>query len=268
MKSKTSAKLGIVIPLKSKLVSKNWEVTCENLKTTLLSVEAQSCQNFRCVVVGHELPNFFSEINLSSEFFKFNELSPPIIGEDESDNQIKYETDRCTKILSGIKNINENYHDISHWFALDADDLIHRDFVKIFHKYKDYDGIVLDRGYFYFKNTGIVNKENCFSAYCGSSSIISSKLFSIPQKITKESFREIPFGKVSHVNMKKYLEKNNYNVAIPDEFLVMYVRDNGENISNAAYCNTWDRKLKKIIKMIIRMNINSFKIKREFISYY
>ena len=32
----------------------------------------------------------------------------------------------------------------------------------------------------------------------------------------------------------------------------MYVRDNGENISNAAYCNTAYKKLKKAIKMLIK----------------
>ena len=255
--------LGIVIPLKARSVSKNWNTTCENLAATLSSVANQTDRSFRCVVVGHDKPPFFDEASDQIEFFQFSTMPPPTIGDNESENQLKYEADRCTKILEGIVYLN-NLHPVTHWYALDADDLIHKDFVKHCSDLSDRDAIIFDKGYFLFKNTGIVNKSDSFSAYCGSSAVISSNTFDIPESTDGQSFRATPFGNISHVHMKDHLENRGLSVITPEERLVMYVRDNGENISNAAYCNTWDRKLKKTIKMLIRTQSSPSKIKENF----
>ncbi|GBO82757.1 hypothetical protein A6779_09085 [Marinobacter adhaerens] len=255
--------LGIVIPLKARSVSKNWTTTCQNLDATLTSIVNQTDRNFRCVVVGHDKPPFFDKASEQIEFYQFTTMPPPEVGNNESENQLKYEADRCTKILEGIVHLN-NLYPITHWYALDADDLIHKDFVKSCSDLSERDGIIFDRGYFFFKNTGIINKSDSFSAYCGSSAVISSSTFDIPKSIEGQSFRATPFGDVSHVNMKKHMEKQGLSIATPEERLVMYVRDNGENISNAAYCNTWDRKLKKTIKMLIKTQGSPRKIKKDF----
>lgn len=257
-------KLGIVIPLKSKQVSKNWQVTCDNLQSTVRSIECQTDQDFESVVVGHECPDFLNGSGLKTRFVVFDEFPPPVHRDDESENQMNFEADRCSKILKGIIYLSSERTEISHWFALDADDLIRKDFVEVLKSYGEFDSAILNNGYFYFKNTGIVNRESEFSAYCGSSAIIPDKFFSLSNEIKRESFRKMPFGQVSHVHMEKYLLEKGGRLIVPDESLVMYVRDNGENISNAAYCNTWDRKFKKIVKAVLRYQFSSNEIKRQF----
>jgi hypothetical protein len=247
--------LGIVIPLKAKVVAKNWIVTSGNLKSTVDSVLAQNCETFRAVVVGHDRPMFFSEHpyqNEKCEFMYYDDFEPPKTGKNESENQLKYEFDRCTKILRGMMYLNRKFPSITHWFSLDADDLIRNDFVEVLKKYNNFEAIILDRGYFYFKNVNIINKENEFSAYCGSSAIITAKLFELPTHVDQKSYRCTPFGDISHVHMKTELSKKGYSIGVPEERIIMYVRDNGENISNDAYCNTTIKKLKKIVKMILR----------------
>jgi len=248
-------KVGIVIPFKSKKVAKDWDVACENLNATVDSVLNQKSCNYRAVVVGHDQPEFFEDEHYTESncpFLYYTDFPPPEAGEDEAENQLKYEFDRCSKILRGIMHLKGRFPDISHWFALDADDLIHDEFISCISEYESADAIILENGYFYFKSTGIINKENEFSAYCGSSAIISDKYFYLPEVFGPRSFKTIPFGGISHVHMKQKMLERGANVVVPDERLIMYVRDNGENISNDAYCNAYYKKLKKFIKMLIR----------------
>ncbi|MTI79111.1 MAG: hypothetical protein FH754_17660 [Marinobacter sp.] len=259
--------IGIVIPLKSKKVAKNWDTTVGNLKATVDSVLSQSANNYSAVVVGHECPEFFKDDLYQSskcEFLQYSDFEPPVAGGDEAENQLKYEFDRCTKILRGIMYLRNQHPLITHWFALDADDLIRNNFVKTLEKYEESDAIILDKGYFFFKSTGIINKENEFSAYCGSSSVVSDEVFSLPEGVDEKSFRSTPFGNISHVHMKQRLTDDGWSISVPNERLIMYVRDNGENISNDAYCNTPYKKLKKNVKSILRYSPISRDIKASF----
>lgn len=260
-------KVGIVIPLKAKVVSKSWHVTTDNLKLTLNSINNQSSNLFECVVVGHDYPSCiddFESVNDKIRFFKYETFSPPRVGDDESKNQLNYEFDRCNKILEGIIFLKKLYPDITHWFSLDADDLLHRNFVEFMQASSDADAIIIDYGYVYFKDSGVINHEDEFSAYCGSSALISDKLIDVPDSIDETSYRTIPFGSFSHVNMRKRLQDLGHNVYLPRERVVMYVRNNGENISNAAYSNTLYKKFKKFVKMIVRYRLVDNETKKSF----
>ncbi|MBY6070316.1 glycosyltransferase family 2 protein [Marinobacter salsuginis] len=260
-------RIGIVIPLKSKRVAKNWDTTTKNLQATVDSVLAQNSENFNAVVVGHDCPEFLNDNsyqNSKCEFLKYSDFEPPVAGEVEAENQLKYEFDRCTKIRRDIIHLRNQYPSITHWFALDADDLLRNDFVKTLENYQDSQVIILDNGYFYFKNSGIINEENEFSTYCGSSAVISDKVFSLPDTVDEKSFKSTPFGNISHVHMKQRLEADGWSISIPSERIIMYVRDNGENISNDAYCNTPYKKFKKIVKSVLRYKSVSKDVKASF----
>ena len=64
--------------------------------------------------------------------------------------------------------------------------------------------------------------------------------------------------------MKQRMLENGVAITIPDERLIMYVRDNGENISNKAYNNTFYRKLKKFVKMLIRCKFLNKDVRSHF----
>ena len=247
-------KIGIVIPLKSKSIAKNWAVTTDNLKATINSVIAQTKDDYQAVVVGHDKPEFINTIKRTDkcEFQYLKEIEPPRIGRIEAENQISYEKDRCSKILKGVIYLKSKYPDITHWFALDADDLLHDEFIEELQKYEEKPAIILNHGYVLFKSTGIVNVEDEFSAYCGSSAVLADSLFELPSRVFEDSFKKIPFGAISHVTMKEALAKQGGEIVVPNQRLVMYVRDNGENISNDAYYDTLIKRLKKGIKMLLK----------------
>ncbi|WP_100639763.1 glycosyltransferase family A protein [Marinobacter salexigens] len=259
--------LGIVMPLKAKAVAKDWSVTSENLKATVDSVLAQNSDAFHAVVVGHDCPAFFAEQSYQDskcEFLPYSDFEPPKAGPDEPENQLKYEFDRCTKILRGIMHLKQKYPSITHWFSLDADDLVRNNFVEVLKKHEQFDAIILEKGYFYFKNTGIFHEENEFSAYCGSSSIISDRVFDLPSQVNEKSYRDTPFGNISHVHMRKRLHEGGWSISIPEERVIMYVRDNGENISNDAFRKTYYNQFKKLAKLILRYKFVGKDVKKSF----
>jgi hypothetical protein len=73
----------------------------------------------------------------------------------------------------------------------------------------------------------------------------------------------MPFGKISHVHMKKYLDDNNYNYFIPKEKLLMYVRENGDNISD-GYIDNLYKKIRKLVAMVVRIKILDKDERRKF----
>lgn len=244
--------LGIVIPLKAKRVSKNWDLTCSNLKATLSSISAQTNRSFHCTVVGHDEPDFLENRRFRDcvSFTHVNNLPPPTIGTVELENQLLYEADRCVKILTGMTELKIRRPGINYWYALDADDLIRDDFVETLQAHDGADAIIMDQGYSFYANTRIHNHENDLSRYCGSTAVLSDRLCQIDPSISTLNYRSLPFGNISHVHMRDELAKQGYTVEVPEQRLVMYVRDHGENISNLAYYNTKWLKLKKSIKMI------------------
>ena len=52
------------------------------------------------------------------------------------------------------------------------------------------------------------------------------------------------FKHIGHVNMRDYLDKSGIAFVVPQKRLVMYVRDNGENISRQVN-GSFARKLKR-----------------------
>lgn len=248
-------KIGIVIPLKAKVVSKNWDIVEAALQKTLNSVLKQTSSSFQVAVIGHDCPDFLKDMehNQKKIFIQFNELAPPIIiADDEVNNQLRYEVDRCSKILKGIIILDKFDGAISHWFALDADDLLHNTFIETIVGIGDYDAFIIEKGYFYFTRWNIFNINDEFSAYCGSSAVLSTRLFKLPEMIASSiTHRDIPFGNTSHVYMKKFLDDKGYSVCVPDKRLVTYVRDNGDNISDGNL-NSLYKRTRKFIAMLVR----------------
>lgn len=246
--------IGIVVPLVAKSVSKCWQTDCELVEATTKSILQQSNPSFRCIVVGHDCPEQLEGKQHAGNdiFLAFSDLEPPVVGENNAEAQLKYEVDRCSKTLKGIMHLKKTQPDITHWFAVDSDDLIHRDFVKTLVEGPEKDAYLIKNGYFYYKNNNIFTLTDEFYSYCGSSSIISDKYFQLPNDITETAYKGIPFGAVSHVNIGRYLEKRGVEYHVPDKRLLMYVRDSGTNISD-YYIKGIVGRVKTKLSMFLKM---------------
>jgi len=247
-------KIGIVIPFIAQGVSKAWQKDCELLEGTVKSVLQQTNKAFKLSVVGHDCPDFLKGKQQGDDdiFVTFSDFAPPENCGDKLKMQFKYELDRCSKILRGVIHQKEVDPDVTHWFAMDADDLIHKDFIDTLLQTPDKDAYLIEKGYFYFKNSNVFNHTDEFFTYCGSSAVVASKFFDLPDTIDETSFKKVPFGVVSHVSYKKYFQDQNMDFHIPQKRLVMYVRESGANISD-FYINDIYKTVKQKIGMLVRM---------------
>tara|TARA_Y100000114_G_scaffold157117_1_gene187177 strand:+ start:6442 stop:7242 length:801 start_codon:yes stop_codon:yes gene_type:complete len=252
MKNLENFKLGIVIPLKSRCVSLNWQIVCDTLERTVNSVRCQDTSSFEFVVVGHDMPDFFQKEKIEDNFVHFFEYPAPNKAEYSGyDLQLKYEFDRCSKIAKGMLHLSTTFN-ITHWFALDADDVLCSDFVKnIEDLVKDADCVILKTGYFYFENLGFFNETVEFDQYCGSSLVISDLQTNIPRKIDDKAYKQTVFGKYSHVHAEKELSAMGLRIAHPKSPIITYVRENTENISE-FYTSGIIRKAKIYLKAYLR----------------
>lgn len=259
-------KIGILIPLKAKAVAKNWSEVEASAFATVCSVLNQSNDAFSVALVGHDCPASIQALKHQdkSVFVPFEAFPPPQIDpKDEMGNQKKYEIDRCSKILKGMQTLAARDPDITHWFALDADDLVHKDFVKTLLEAGNQQGYIIENGYFYFSKWNIFNATNEFYYYCGSSAVISDELCQIPDHLTPDSYREIPFGAISHVHMKQHFDQNQLSYHIPEKKLLTYVRANGDNISD-GYLDTRYKKFRAFASMLVKFSYLSSQEKRNF----
>jgi len=251
-------KLGIIIPLKSKIVSQNWNITCENLKNTLESIINQKNNQYTTLVIGHEKPDFMNNDRYNSkkiEFLRIREFDPPKISEDLNRNQVLYEKDRCSKILKGIIHLKITDPHINYWYPLDADDLIHCDFTEEISKIvsrTSVDAIIFEKGYVLYKNKKTFNKENNFALYCGSSAIVHDSALSNQEILATEEYKSFLFGQVPHTAMHEVLASRQLKIEVPKKRLVLYCKDHGENISDETRPNNISYSLKRKIKLAIK----------------
>jgi phage pi2 protein 07 len=235
-------KLGIVIPLKSSVVSRDWIQICKLLNRTLDSIINQTLNNWSVVVVGHEKPLDVPLIDSGNVLFHPIELDAPHANLDIKKNVINkqiydYILDKTQKIVRGFQILKNQ--DITHWFVLDADDLLHRDFIKktISRPNCEYKAVILNHGWIYYPNVSRIIPCHYLANICGSTTIIPSKLVKVPDYPSFEfgdDWKGIPWCVHSHGDMFDYLCKKIgiENVYIPKEKLISYVMSYGDNCSD------------------------------------
>lgn len=261
-------KLGIVIPLKAKKVSENWETVCHNLRHTINALENQSCNTLTWKVVGHDKPDYFETCNFKSGEFVFANESPIPDKKAFKGDELRwaYERDRCFKIDKGLRLLIDL--NVSHYMALDADDILHRNFVKVLQEYKEYNAFLIDNGYMYFKDSDILIPNKELSAWCGSTCVIDSSLLG-DDFITGEENSTSFFQQTSHCDYKTTLFNEKYKSKILQENLLIYVQGNGENISREDSTDNptikYLKKIKQKIKITLLRISNHEKILKDFI---
>ena len=222
--------IGIIVPLKSKKISKDWDVTCDSLYNTLSSITNQTSQSFTILIVGHEKPPLLSKIFPNIQFHSVT--FPPPDRSAENFCHMHLVNDKNLKIVTGMSLLKRRTH-IDYWYQIDADDLVHKDFILNLQIIDGQAGAVLEGGYLLFKKCNRVVPSSEMSALCGSTSIISSKIVEVPEEVNIESMRKVPWAKIPHKDMKKFFSTHHPEshtvFRLP---LLCYVLASGDNISD------------------------------------
>ena len=234
--------LGIVIPLKSRQSSRDWSITCSCLSKTLKSVASQANQAFSFIVVGHDFPSCDPQLP-AENFHAVKFPKPDLSHRTVAERQAEITRDKNAKILQGIRSLRR--HQPTHWFALDADDLIARSMVEIISRLRPNSGALIESGLQVHAPTNRARRKRNFSRICGSSSVLSDQMISASDLDNAC----IPWCRYSHHQMREYFEtevKGNYSVV--NEPLVAYLTMHGDNMSDDYHLTEWWYQSKELWK--------------------
>jgi hypothetical protein len=257
-----SMNLGIVIPLKSKQISRDWKITSAALQLCLDSIKRQTFTDFTVVVCGHDKPDFLESEEYQFATFTTSHFPPP--DREKSDFSHKdLILDKNLKIALAVRSIHSE--SISHWYQLDSDDLLHKDFVKIaLTAVEGKAGAIIDGGYLLYTKQKRAISTHEMSMYCGSTSIISSQYMVFPDVVGLDTLRDIPWARYPHMGMNKFFEGElNEPYSVIHEKVLGYVLASGDNISD-KWRNSPIKMLKAVLKPYVKGQRISSSIKDAF----
>ncbi|MBD2201179.1 hypothetical protein H6G33_01000 [Calothrix sp. FACHB-1219] len=255
--------LGIIIPLKSKQVSKSWETVSNLLACTLQSIQNQSYQDYHAVVIGHDRPDLSAFGDHLIDFL-FSEFEIPPLkkgGSYSRYSDFDRILDKYRKIALGYQFLKSR--DITYFMVLDADDLIHQDLTRyIFENYNS-NGFILKNGYQYFrKNQKVVNRTD-LDKICGSTTIIHANHIPEIDIVNDQSLKLIPWCFLCHSQMESYFSSKGTPLKNVDFPSLMYVYQHNENCSN-EFVSTLKSKFRQQLKIFIHGHYINDQIKLNF----
>jgi hypothetical protein len=252
--------LGIIIPLKSKKVSENWQITSDLLYQTILSILGQTSYEYKIIVVGHEKPELpieypFIECPLPLPIWDY--VQDPITHY----KQIDYILDKTRKISLGLQYFSSDK--VDYYYVLDADDILHKTLVSYIHQINSPNGYILKLGYEYYINKKKILLRNDIEKRCGSTTILHKSLVSIPKSLQDSDVWSHPWGQISHGDMEKYFHEKKrslYHIHFP---FLLYTLNHGQNASN-EFRKGWKTKTKQMLKELIYSKPISDSVKETF----
>ncbi|WP_435625416.1 hypothetical protein [Flagellimonas sp.] len=168
--------LTFVVPVKSKLVTSDWDKFTQILERTLRSICNQTDSNFKVVAVCHEIPKTtFSHQNLNYVQVDFE---PPISnGVESSTNHYKAkEIDKGKKILTGVEYALKEFK-TDYIMTVDSDDYVSKNISTFVNNSNgNVPGWYIKHGYIYVEGKRFLVKTLKFNDLCGSSIIVKPEL--------------------------------------------------------------------------------------------
>ena len=131
----SAPKYYFLIPLISRSKAKDWAVVSHLLKVTVASLISQTNPNWEAIVCGQNTPDFeLSDSRIT--FLKFHEL-------EQSENKF----DKFEKLEQVVDHIKAKQPCDGFLHVLDADDVLHKDFVSFALRHPNVNGFIINKGY-------------------------------------------------------------------------------------------------------------------------
>lgn len=263
--------VGFIVPVKPKMVSKDWDYDNTLLERTARSICAQTDQNFKLFIVYNDQPEIsFTHPNLIFVHFPF----PSVALEDfeDLDYVLKYYKadyavkmmDKGKKILYGCKQAIEA--GCKYLMGVDSDDLISNKLVSFAnsHAHSGKPGWVIKKGYIYEENSMMLVKKSDMQNINGSTHIIRKDLVNIPD-FSSNMFWDY---NLFEAHGYTYSRIRDFHHELLDDYplygVIYIVHKN--NYSNIFHLTT-KISIKNIIKKIVRGKFLTEEIRKEYVLY-
>ncbi|MGL1957620.1 MAG: hypothetical protein OCD00_09930 [Colwellia sp.] len=193
-----------VIPIRHHENAPNWDGTMNNLRQTIKSIQGQSENDWRCIIVANkgakliDLPDGFEACLVE---FPPNKLHLQG-GNSEGDFLEAITIDKGSRVLAGLLYAKK----LNYFMVVDDDDFIHCDLVKFAKNNSADNGWYFDKGYIWGDGGRFILKYLNFYLCCGTSHIVKASLITLPNTFDNIDiqYTKDMFG--SHIKIKNALD--------------------------------------------------------------
>jgi hypothetical protein len=197
--------LTFIIPVRHQDNATDWRVLKRNLADTIRSIAKQDGKGWKAVVVandGADLPEMPSGFEVERVDFPPNQL----YRQGNADKEQFYDAiriDKGRRILAGMLHAGE----MGHVMIVDDDDFVSRRLTSFVAKHPDVNGWYFRDGYVWSEGGSLLYLYPNFSRLCGTSHIVRSDLYNLPDDSSSadESYIRRILG--SHIFLEEHLEK-------------------------------------------------------------
>lgn len=196
--------LTFIIPVRHQDNAKNWNQLKNNLTQTLHSISRQDHEGWKAVVVanhGADLPELPAKVEVKRVDFPPNQLHE----QGNADKETFYEAfriDKGRRVLAGMLHAGE----MGHIMIVDDDDFVSRRLTSFVARNREKNGWFFKEGYVWAEGGNLLYLYSDFSHFCGSSHIIRSDLYTIPQSFETASDVYIRKMLGSHMCLHDHLD--------------------------------------------------------------
>lgn len=199
-----------IIPVRHPANSSDWNRLKVNLAQTIASISAQKNSNWRAIIVAnHEadlpaIPDGFEIIRV--------DFPPNSIYEYQGgDKEVFYDAvrlDKGRRILMGMLHIRNT----AFYMVVDDDDFVSNKIVDFVSTRINSNGWKIDKGYIWGDGGKLLFQHNDFANFCGTSLIIRSDLYQLPESFNIATTDYIKTILGSHIKIGKILASENHQL--------------------------------------------------------
>lgn len=261
--------LTFLIPVRHPANSRDWVRSKANLAETVRSISAQTNPDWRGLIIANE----GSDLPALPERFDVEWVRFPPNSKHDQGNQSREEfldavrLDKGSRVLKGMLRARSSRY----FMLVDDDDFISSRIVQFVSEHPNANGWMIDRGYFWDDGSALLQQLDNFNRVCGTSHIIRSDLYGLPDGFEEAAVDYIKTMLGSHYRLADSMaEQGAPLAALPFRGAIYRVGQSGSHsltpsILKMFFLNTQSiRNPLQFARDLRRLRLLNGAVKREF----
>ena len=258
-----------VIPVRHQDNASDWSLLKANLVQTIASISNQTNDDWRGVIVANEgadLPDLPERFVVESVAFPPNDMHE--LGKaSREDFYDAFRADKGRRVLMGMLRARDSRF----FMIVDDDDCVSARIVQHASENSDANGWTIDHGYIWDHGGKLLLGDDDFNHLCGTSLIIRSDLYDLPERFEDASLDWIKSMLGSHVRIADILAKRGTPLAtLPFRGAIYRVSHSGSHSKAPSilvkYFLSWEafKRPRRMLRNVSRLRLVGEAEKREF----